>query len=255
MRNSLEKHPAFRYLDLSWPTIPTLGKRPLIKWKEYQSRAPTCGEWKIWAARWPASNCALILGPVSGLACLDVDGPGGLYWALRRGRLPHGPTVATPRGWRRICLAPDPPRASWTRTGPGWSVSLLLDRALAILPPGVHPSGISYTWQAKMGPEEVVPGTLSPHWWSPPSEETERLSTDLPSPPTSRHVPLESGGPIPIGRRNDTLFRVACRLVRAGHPRDSVGDRLRSLNQMCARPLTAGELGRIVRASDRYRAP
>src|SRR6476646_3971140 len=53
------------------------GKRPLGRWKEWQSRLPTEDEL---FAQWnsvPRANVGIVLGQVSGLVGIDVDGPEG----------------------------------------------------------------------------------------------------------------------------------------------------------------------------------
>jgi hypothetical protein len=68
---------ALSYRDRGWVVVPQLpgAKQPCVKWKEFQERVPTEEELTRWFTRWPSAGLALVLGPVSGVFVLDVDGP------------------------------------------------------------------------------------------------------------------------------------------------------------------------------------
>src|SRR4051794_22933083 len=69
---------ALAYLRRGFSVVPQLAgaKHPCVKWKPFQDRLPTEEEWRGWAERWPTAGLAAVLGPVSGLFAIDVDGPG-----------------------------------------------------------------------------------------------------------------------------------------------------------------------------------
>ncbi|MEW5862595.1 MAG: bifunctional DNA primase/polymerase [Pseudomonadota bacterium] len=69
-------HAAARaYLARGWSVIAVepRGKRPLIAWRELQSRLPQAGEVEAWFAERPDANVGVVTGAVSNLVVLDVD--------------------------------------------------------------------------------------------------------------------------------------------------------------------------------------
>src|SRR5688572_12316145 len=70
-------------------------KKPYVKWKPFQVEPPTVDDLEDWFGRcFPDAGIALVLGPVSGLLVVDVDGPDA-HRALvaRLGAVPVAPTV------------------------------------------------------------------------------------------------------------------------------------------------------------------
>ncbi len=87
-----------RYIPSSFSTFPVNGKKPLVKWEEYQSRHATAEEKSKWDHDFPGGPISLGIacGRVSKLFVLDVDGPEGQA-SLSTRTLPKTPTVKTPR--------------------------------------------------------------------------------------------------------------------------------------------------------------
>lgn len=83
------------------------GKVPLVKWKEYQESAPTAAETAKWWRDSPNANVYLVLGPVSGLMGVDVDGEQGEAFLAEAsgGDLPPTLEFTTPGGGRRLLYA------------------------------------------------------------------------------------------------------------------------------------------------------
>ena len=84
------------------------GKRPLGPWKAWQARLPALDEV---VAQWelvPPANVGIVLGSVSGLVGVDVDGEEGerILGELSGGDLPRTLTFTTGRG-RRLLYAID----------------------------------------------------------------------------------------------------------------------------------------------------
>ncbi|MBT3368511.1 MAG: bifunctional DNA primase/polymerase [Nitrospina sp.] len=57
------------------PILPGEKKDPPIKWKEFQSRIASPDEIKRWWKKWPKANVAIVTGGISGIDCIDGDGP------------------------------------------------------------------------------------------------------------------------------------------------------------------------------------
>ena len=89
----------FEYLDNGWSIIPIAvdTKKPLTKWKEFQSRQATEEEVTEWFTRWPKALMAVVTGDVSDIYVVDMDNPEAEQKADEYGfispvqvRTPHG---------------------------------------------------------------------------------------------------------------------------------------------------------------------
>ena len=85
------------YLLLGFSVVPQRpgAKSPCVRWKKYQIERATveeCFEW--WFRDWPDAGIAIILGPVSDLFVIDVDGKAAHDELIRRlGSVPIAPMV------------------------------------------------------------------------------------------------------------------------------------------------------------------
>jgi hypothetical protein len=139
---------ALSYLALGFSIVPQLpgGKHPCIRWKPYQSRHPTPQELRTWFSRWPQAGIAAILGPISGLFGIDVDGPEAHTVLMDHlGCEPMAPKVLSGSGKPdRFHLFFRHPEgvatlAKWTPWHP--KLELRGNRGIIILPPSLHASG------------------------------------------------------------------------------------------------------------------
>ena len=78
---------ALEYLERGWSIIPIKpeGKRPAIKWREYQDRLPTEDEVNGWWGQWPNYDIAIVTGAISGLVVVDCDNEDALHAAFDAG--------------------------------------------------------------------------------------------------------------------------------------------------------------------------
>lgn len=87
---------ALAYLDMGLSVIPIdrQSKKPLVKWKEYQTRLPTHAE----ASSWPWDAMAMLTGVGSGYVVVDCDTrEAGAFWSRYRTRTPM--VAQTKRGF------------------------------------------------------------------------------------------------------------------------------------------------------------
>jgi hypothetical protein len=128
------------------------GKAPLVGWKAYQDRLPSAGEVASWWKRWPNANVGVVMGPVSRLVGIDVDGQAG-WEALREMALAELPTTLefdTPGGGFRLLyeipagLVFPPGFESFVKHQ---ELRLLGKGSQTVAPPSRHRSGGYYAWR------------------------------------------------------------------------------------------------------------
>jgi hypothetical protein len=220
------------------------GKRLLGPWKQWQTRLPTLDEV---VAQWelvPPANVGIVLGSVSGLVGVDVDGEEGehILKEVSYGDLPTTLTFTTGRG-RRLLYAIDQDGDVPTRTlsGRGGEVKILAAGTLTVMPPSRHASGKKYRWVRRRGPGDVRPSP-APDWlWQGQQADS------------ARDQVAEVGAPIPEGQRNTRLFKIACTLRRHGCTPHEILCTVRRVNRRCTPPLDNEELRGLVKSSSRYR--
>jgi putative DNA primase/helicase len=207
-----------------------------------------------WEAEWPQANVGIRTGQESGLVVLDVDPRHGGDASLREleaqhGALPITPTALSGGGGRHFYFQ-----------HPGFRVPCgVLDAGLDIkgdggsivAPPSLHASGGQYKWIEGRTPT-AVPLAPLPSWMLARLQEPRRPGTNG---STGHHRAWGIGedGVIPEGRRNETLFRIACQLYRANLPDEMILEELLDWNmKYCAPPLQEAEVQQIVRSAARY---
>ena len=142
---------ALEYLDRGWSIIPIKpeGKRPAIKWLDYQERQPTENEVEEWWTKWPTYDIAIVTGAISGVVVVDCDNEDALHSAFDSGmRSPI--KVKTKRGTHLYFEHPKDgirrgPRAGVNSRGADWpkinGLDFRGDGSYALLPPSNN-----YTW-------------------------------------------------------------------------------------------------------------
>jgi hypothetical protein len=111
---------------------------------------------QLFWARNPRCNVGVVLGRVSKLVALDLEGPEAddLLAQLLPEPLPPTLGFRTPDGVRRVFFAIPPslivPRSRFD--GPGCHVLVLGEGSYAALPPSVHRNGAVYSWNCPSPP-------------------------------------------------------------------------------------------------------
>src|SRR2546423_133303 len=84
-----------------------LGKSRRIAWKEFRRRLATEAELRCWWEEHPTANVGIVLGRISGLLGIDIDGPEGeeLLSEITPAALLSSQSFPTPRGGRRFLYA------------------------------------------------------------------------------------------------------------------------------------------------------
>ena len=123
------------------------GKAPIVSWTDYQRRRATERELRVYWNRCPKANVGVILGKVSSLIGIDVDGHVGetLLRDLFPGVLPTM-EFTTPGGGRRLLY--DMPH-DWTIPTKAFKLAdgelkILGEGSLTVMPPSTHQNGGTY---------------------------------------------------------------------------------------------------------------
>ena len=180
MTDNLLLDAALEYLDQGFSVIPVKqsDKRPYVKWEAFQHRLPTADEIEHWWSSWPDANVAIICGEISGIFCVDADGPAGIQWMNTH--LPKtGVYSVTSKGVHAIYRIPEDKRVqNAVRLAP--EVDIRGSGGYFVAPPSRHACGHTYRWQFIMdGWEDLAE-------YQPPS--TGATSTWIFQPPGRRRL-------------------------------------------------------------------
>jgi hypothetical protein len=233
---------ALEYLDQGVSVIPVRrsDKRPYIKWEEYQRRLPTREEVESWWARWPEANVAIVCGKISGIYCVDGDGPAGKDWIAAN--LPPTPVYSlTSRGVHAIFAIPEN-AVIRNRVKLAPEVDIRGEGGYFVAPPSVHESGHVYQWV--LGPDawENLP-VYAPPALHRSDDGKGNLNVDLSGVKSS---PLLFN--VAMGQRNDALVQLVGKWFGQGMPYDEALWFAKSWNQGNLPPLGEQELTRSVKS-------
>lgn len=222
----------------------TMGKTPLIRWRGYQNELPREDDVRTWWKKWPDANIGMATGTLSGVLVLDTDGTEARKACLQNGGLDETPMVWTGQiGGAHFHLAyPGGDVRNFARKRPG--TDLRGQGGYVLMPPSLHASGNVYRWNesTRHFPYAPVPDWLTELIESDGTLDGEgSFSGDL----DLDEVILG----IPEGKRDDTLYRYACRLRHDDVPQAEAEEMLRIAARACIPPFDeAAAVGKVRRA-------
>jgi len=231
---------ALKALDSGLRPIPieANGKRPLLKWQQYQDREPTPEEVEGWFERWPTANLAILTGAASGVDVLDFD-PGHDPWPTKGCELPTECIVRTPRGGQHYYVK----HIVGVRNSAGKlakGVDVRGDGGYAVIPPSI----------VNGKPYQYLTGTIT-EAGEAPGWLIKALRNGKASPPKPSATP--AGAAIHEGQRNSALTSVAGAMRRKGMSEDAIRAALLEENRKrCSPPLEASEVEAIAKSVARY---
>lgn len=206
----------------------SMGKTPLVRWRGYQQVLPSEDDVRIWWSKWPNANIGMATGALSGVLVLDADGTEARKSCLQNGGLDETPTVWTGKiGGAHFHLAyPGGDIRNFARKLPG--TDMRAEGGYVLLPPSLHASGNRYRWAEGT---QGIPPSPAPQWL------IDLIESDAES--NGEHVfgddfdisEVLTG--IPEGKRDDTLYRYACRLRHDDVPRAEAEQLLRLAARAC----------------------
>lgn len=197
MKNIWEYVTAYR--ALGWVVLPAkVGvKYPMVDWKRYQNMRPTDEEYKGWFIGREVNVC-LVTGKLSGVMVIDLDTYKKTY--AGRGTITSPVSSTTARGGTHLFFKYNDLYGR-NKVSVG-GIDIRGEGGIIVLPPSTV-NGVSYKWNN----EEGTNFTNLPEF-----EDGDRLMEK--SMQGLTRFSLEDHLEVGEGLRNDSLFKVACNLIR-----------------------------------------
>ena len=222
------------------------GKRPLLGesdcWKAYQSQRLPAWLLDLEFRNHSNANVGIVLGSISQLVGVDVDGPEGkkLLLSISGRNVPKTLCFQTGNGFRllyALARGEEPPANCKLGSGTG-RVEILGNGLCSVMPPSRHSNGKVYTWVIGHSPADRLPAPV-PAWLHRVTSQRSRLE-----------VPVVCGTIESF--RNVRLFRAGCSLRRQGMNSEGILKCLSIFNQQCEPQLSLVEVQRIARNASKY---
>ena len=220
------------------------GKHPIFN-GGYKNATTDPEQIKAWWSQKPY-NIAVATGKDS-IICLDVDGPDGKDSLDRLekqyGPIPETVTVKTGNGFHNYFKAPHTKIPCSTGTI-AKGIDVRGDGGHAILPPSDHYKGGSYAFSDGLNPENTE-YALMPDWL---------IQLAIKEKESKAKETAKSEQVIPLGKRNDTLFKRGCGLRGKGSSSKDILKNLLKINtERCKPSLDESEVKRICSSVCQYK--
>ena len=252
MPQTMREH-ALEYARRGWSVIPLRYqgsaedlKRPLVdSWEECKTEPSGTDVIEYWWEQWPLANIGLVMGAVSGMVAIDLDGPNAMKLLTDRiGTFRPTRSVKTGKGKHLLFRHPGRPIKNRVKllSGADSAVDVRSDGGYIVAPPSRHGNGSTYEW---INPEEIIsdiPPALM-ELLETQGTAGRGLTADDHRWITSVMDGVESGG------RNDAASRLAgyWLAVTKGNE-DAAWMALRAWNRMNTPPLPEDELSKTFRS-------
>ena len=204
---------------------------------------------KVWWSRYPQAGIGIATGTISNLLVIDLDiddnkGLDGIRevreWEKEHGELPDTISAITGRGGSHLYYKYDGTVKYGNRAGLLSGVDVRGDGGYVIAPPSLHPNGTEYQWENDPDDTEI-------------SEITETVKALLAVKQDEHSEPFKLPDKIGTGKRNDTIYRLACSLQSKGMSDEAILSACISENAArCVPPLTDDEVKKSVRSALKF---
>lgn len=204
------------------------------------------GAIKAWWKRWPDAGVGVATGSASGLVVIDedidenrgIDGRDSVReWEREHGALPETVMAITGRGGYHLYFHYTGTDIK-NRAGILEGVDVRGEGGYVVAPPSIHPNGTEYQWE--FHPEDYSLAEIDDkvrEFLVPPKPDQQREAFQLPE-------RIESG------KRNETLYKLACSMQGQGLPDSAIRAAVEQSNQeLCDEPLEGREIDLIVRSA------
>ena len=210
---------AMEYVQRGYAIFPIKykGKTPLTKnGVKNASNDPT--QVQEWWDKWPDANIGLATGQINNIVVIDLDvdedsGVNGFDsirdWQRDNGELPKTWTSKTGRNGQHIIYRTA--EKFKNRVGILPCVDVRADGGYIVAPPSTHPNGNKYEWLCSPDDCEISP-----------INEIIRKFLDTGNNQLVQSTALEIPDKVGKGKRNDTMFKIACSLQSKGLTDDAI---------------------------------
>jgi len=247
-RDILDSALDYRRRGFSVIPIRARDKRPLIAWEQFQTEAASEDQIQEWFTKWPDANLAVLTGSVSDCVVIDLDteeAKDKLKHIVGDYDLSNAPRSKTGKGWQLFFKHPGAEVPNRAGVIPG--LDARGDGGYVVAPPSTHPNGKKYRWEIPLnGDLPALPKCLLDLIQTTASAEQgtrERFSTA-----SALHG-------VPEGRRDEMVFKLACKLRRADVPQDMAETLVTEAARNCEPPFDEQKaLEKVRRAYSRYEA-
>jgi len=150
--NNIQAQASYYLTQLGWNIIPVgSDKKPLVDWKEYQTKKVTEARLKTWFMLYPSANIGVITGKISNLTVVDIDPRhNGSYIPFEGIQ-----TVKSKTGGNGYHVFFRFEEGFITKAGIQEGIDIRNESGYVVLPPSIHLSGAAYSWI--IGPEKLKP--------------------------------------------------------------------------------------------------
>jgi Bifunctional DNA primase/polymerase, N-terminal/AAA domain/Primase C terminal 1 (PriCT-1) len=230
MNGVLDSAISYRRRGLSVIPIKSKDKKPLIAWEPYQKEPASEGTIKDWFESWPNANVGIVTGAVSDVVVIDLDSAEAkekIKTLVPNYDLSAVPRVRTGRGGYHLFFK-HPGVSVQTRVGVLPKTDVRADGGYVVAAPSIHENGKLYTWEVSVSGElPKLPLELFKLISSPSGNSNgyrERFNT------------ASALAGVSEGQRDQTLFKLACKLRSADVPQDMAETLLSEAARNCKPP-------------------
>lgn len=204
---------------------------------------------KAWWKRHPNASIGIATGSPSHLLVIDLDidenkGLDGMRelreWEHDHRELPETVSAITGRGGSHLYFKYDGSEKYGNRAGILDGIDVRGDGGYVIAPPSLHPNGTEYQWENDPDDTKM-------------SDITDTVKEFLSIGHTSSQEVFKLPEKIGAGKRNDTIYRLACSMQSKGASDEAILAACSSENKArCIPPLTDDEVEKLVGSALKY---
>lgn len=199
-----------------------------------------------WWSQWPDANIGVATGILSGLLVIDIDPRHGGIDSFKKLLKQYGTIPKTLTAWtgghglHKLFQFPKAPGRFRNKTGLAPGIDVRADGGYFVAAPSLHVSGHRYHWLHPKGSRPPAPASI-PDAWLGLLKDSNQISLVI------------SPNKIPEGKRNESLFRVACAMNNHGCSEKAIFQALTTDNvERCEPPLLENEVLKIAKSAQRY---
>ncbi len=228
---------ALYYNKHNFTVIPCQGKKPIIKWRDFQYKNPTDEQIKAWWSKYPNANISVIVGESKNLTVIDCDSDEVYSW-LQENHLPESlttPIVKSPHGYHLYFKF----AAGLSSKRYLENLDIKTDGGVLVVPPS-KVNGTEYAWLVSPKQTQIaeIPHLLLKYL----KELSSTVCKDGEKHETTKTTLTTKTTFLREGQRDNDLFHVANCLIKGGCSKEISLKVLEILGKNCKPPFSEQEL-------------